>query len=104
LQIHRFVKDCWQPLRLASRNADERQQHRANTTAEISIRQPKFNADRPKEHTMPDRTPIDDVQDRVAAAIQDADSGSNHQVGVDGDDDSVADRANDADAPEKRSS
>ncbi len=53
---------------------------------------------------MPDRTPIDDVQDRVAAAIQDADSGSNHQVGVDGDDDSVADRANDADAPEKRSS
>jgi len=43
-KIHRFGKDCWQPLRRASHNADERQQRRATTTAE-------FTADRPKEHT-----------------------------------------------------
>ena len=34
----------------------------------------------------------DDKQERVAAAIQKADSGSNHQAGMDGDDASTADR------------
>ena len=33
-----------------------------------------------------------DKRERVAAAIQKADSGSNHQAGVDGDDASTADR------------
>lgn len=33
-----------------------------------------------------------DQQERVAAAIQEADSGSNHQAGMDGDDASTADR------------
>ena len=34
----------------------------------------------------------DDSQGRAAAAIEDADAGSNHEVGVDGDDESNADR------------
>ena len=34
-----------------------------------------------------------EVHQRAAAAIEDADSGSNHGAGVDGDEDSAADRA-----------
>jgi len=41
---------------------------------------------------MPEKLPGDDVQARAAAAIKDADSGSNHQAGVGGDDNSVADK------------
>ena len=37
-------------------------------------------------------SPSGDKQQRVAAAIQKADSGSDHQAGVDGDDASTADR------------
>lgn len=42
----------------------------------------------------------DETQERVAAAIRDADSGSNHQAGMDGDEASAADRtADDDEAP-----
>ena len=42
---------------------------------------------------MADHLDNDEVQERARAAIKEADSGSNHQAGVDGDDSSVADRA-----------
>ena len=41
----------------------------------------------------------DEVAERAAAAIKEADSGSNHQAGVDGDDDSAADRAEHGETP-----
>lgn len=41
----------------------------------------------------------DETQDRVAAAIRDADSGSNHQAGMDGDEASAADRTADEEDP-----
>lgn len=44
---------------------------------------------------MPENKDSDEVAERAAAAIQEANSGSNHQAGVDGDDDSVADRTDD---------
>lgn len=44
---------------------------------------------------MADKSANDEVQERAAAAIDAAQSGSNHQAGSDGDDDSVADRAAD---------
>ncbi len=45
----------------------------------------------------------DDSQGRAAAAIEDADAGSNHEVGVDGDDESNADRqAGDGEAAPRR--
>lgn len=37
----------------------------------------------------------DEAAERAAAAIKEADAGSNHQAGVDGDDDSAADRSAD---------
>lgn len=40
---------------------------------------------------MPDERD-NDSKGRAAAAIEDADAGSNHEVGVDGDDESHADR------------
>lgn len=43
----------------------------------------------------------DETQQRVAAAIEEADSGSNHQAGVDGDEASTADRAEGDDPPKR---
>jgi hypothetical protein len=44
-----------------------------------------------------------DSKGRAAAAIEDADAGSNHEVGVDGDDESNADRqAGDGEAAPER--
>ncbi len=48
-----------------------------------------------KDSTVPENKGSDEVAERAAAAIQEANSGSNHQAGVDGDDDSVADRTAD---------
>lgn len=39
----------------------------------------------------------DETQERVVTAIRDADSGSNHQAGMDGDEASAADRTAAAD-------
>jgi len=44
---------------------------------------------------VPENKDSDEVAERAAAAIQEANSGSNHQAGVDGDDDSAADRTAD---------
>ncbi len=41
----------------------------------------------------------DETQERVVTAIRDADSGSNHQAGMDGDEASAADRTADDDDP-----
>lgn len=41
----------------------------------------------------------DETQERVAAAIEEADSGANHQAGMDGDEASTADRAAADDPP-----
>ena len=42
---------------------------------------------------MAEKTPTEQVHERAAAAIAAADSGSNHQAGVDGDEQSAADQA-----------
>jgi len=54
----------------------------------------------PEESTMTQPS-SDETQQRVAAAIEEADSGSNHQAGVDGDEASTADRAEGEDPPQR---
>ncbi len=53
--------------------------------------QAEFRGSNQKECTMTESS-SDETQERVATAIRDADSGSNHQAGMDGDEASAADR------------